>query len=154
MTCEVRLMRVVGLPAILDGRHIGYVEQAALSGRARELQGVVIRRGLGGARWIGRQGIALVGDVSLVLRCKPGRMPREQEAPPSRVTDGSGLMLGRVTDAWIHPETLEVTALEVTLGLCEDLLRGRLRVRHWDVQPGDDGRGQIMIGRREWEVLR
>ena len=152
MTCEFRLNRVVGLPVILGERRVGHVERVALTPQARQLRGLVIRNGLGGARWVPREGVSVLGDVSLVLREAPGRMPSEAPEVPRRVTDGSGLTLGRVTDAWIRPDTLEVTALEITLGLLEDLLHGRLRLRDWAVQPGPDGNPQILIGRREWEV--
>ncbi|MBQ2954700.1 MAG: hypothetical protein IJE07_14310 [Clostridia bacterium] len=152
MTCEIRLNRVLGLPAILGEKRVGHVERVGLNPQARQLQGVVIRHGLGGAKWAPRQSVAVLGDVSLVLREAPGRLPPEEPAPPRRVTDGSGLTLGRVTDAWICPDTMEITALEVTLGLCEDLLRGRLRLREWAVQPGPDGELQILMGRNGWEV--
>lgn len=153
MTCEMRLMRVLGLPAILGERRMGHVERAALDLKGRKLRGMVIRRGLGGARWVGREDVQVLGDVSLVLQRTPGRLPRDLEAAPGRVSDESGLTLGRVTDAWLRPDTMEVTALEVTLGPLEDLRRGRLRVRDWGVQPGPDGEMQVLIGRREWEVL-
>ncbi len=153
MTCEVRLMRVLGLPAILGERRVGHVERTAPDVRERRLQGLVIRRGLGGARWVSREGVQVLGDVSLVLRRMPERLPKTMEAAPTRVTDENGLTLGRVTDAWIRPDTLEITALEVTLGLCEDLRHGRLRVRDWAVQPGLDGEMRVLIDRREWEVL-
>lgn len=154
MTCELRLNRVVGLPAILGEKRMGHVERTALTPQARQLQGLVIRRGLGGARWVSRENVAVLGDVSLVLKEAPGPLPRQIAAAATRVTDGSGLTLGRVTDAWIRPDTLEVTALEITLGLCEDLLRGRLRLRQWAVQPGPDGCPQILIEQRGWEVLQ
>lgn len=152
MTCEIRLNRVVGLPAILGEKRVGHVERAALTPQARQLQGLVIRRGLGGARWVSRENVAVLGDVSLVLKDAPGPLPRDMAAMVTRVTNGSGLTLGRVTDAWLRPDTLEVTALEITLGLCEDLLHGRLRLREWAIQTGADGCPQILIRPKEGEV--
>lgn len=153
MTCEVRLMRIVGLPAILGERLVGHVERATLEADGRRLRGLMIRRGLGGARWISRDSVSVVGDVSVVLKDTPVKPPRDADFSLQRVTDESGLTLGRVTDAWLRPDTMEITALEVTLGLFEDLTRGRLRVQNWAVQPGSDGNAQVLIGRREWEVL-
>ena len=152
MTCEMRLIRVLGLPAILGERQVGRVERAALDPQGRRLQGMLIRRGLGSARWVSRESVSVLGNVSVVLRSAPVRPPREGCFSPGRVTDESGLNLGRVTDAWLSPETLCVTALEVSLGPCEDLTRGRLRVRDWAVQTGPGGESQVLIGRREWEV--
>lgn len=152
MTCEIRLARVLGLPAILGERLMGRVERASLDVQGRQLKGLMIRRGLGGAKWVGRDGVSVLGDVSVVLKSAPERPPKEAEVPLGRVMDESGLTLGRVTDAWLRPQTLEVTALEVTLGPLEDLRRGRLRVRDWAVQTGADGERQVLIGRGEWEV--
>ena len=152
MTCEIRLQRVLGLPVILGEKQVGCVERAALEADGRRLRGLVIRRGMGGARWVSREGVKVLGDVSVVLSAPPDRPPKEAHAPPSRVTDESGLTLGRVTDAWIDPDTMAVTAIEVTLGPVEDLRRGRLQIRRWALQKGCDGEMQVLIRRREWEV--
>ena len=151
MTCEVRLTRALGLPAIWSGRLVGHVERGALSPDGRVLSGFVIRRGLGGARWVSREAVQVLGEVSVVLRDAPVRLPGSIGDTPHRVADESGLTLGRVTDAWLRPDTLTTTALEVTLGPIEDLRRGRLRVRRWALQSGSDG--TLLIGRNEWEVL-
>ena len=100
MTCELRLTRVIGLPVILGQRLAGHVERARLTPDGRQLAGLVIRRGLGGARWVSRETICVLGDVSVVLRGAPTRLSGESAAPPHRVTDESGLTLGmyRVLD--------------------------------------------------------
>ena len=152
MTCEIRLTQVVGLPVILGEHRAGHVERAMLTPDGRQLSGLVIRRGLGSARWIGRDGISVLGEVSVVVQSAPERLSRIPADAPRRVSDAGGLTLGRVTDAWLRPDTLQTTALEVTLGPIEDLRRGRLRVRRWTTQTGGSGAGQILIGREEWEV--
>ena len=149
----MRLQRVLGLPVILGQKRIGHVERVALDEQGKQVRGVVIRHGIGPRRWACRESVQVLGDVSLVLHRTPVRMPRDTEDAPHRVTDESGLTLGRVTDAWLQADTLGVSALEVTLGPCEDLLRGRLRVHGWTIQPAPDGTLQVMISRREWEVL-
>lgn len=151
MTCEIRLTRAVGLPVILGERLVGHVERAALTPDGRHLSGLVIRRGMGGARWVSREMISILGNVSVVLQQAPTHLPKDAGTPPYRVTDETGLTLGRVTDAWLRADTLETAALEVSLGPIEDLRRGRLRVRRWDAQAGNSC--QIRIGRNEWEVL-
>ncbi len=156
MTCEVRLGRVLGLPAVLGEKMIGHVERAALDPEGRRLRGLVIRRGLGSAKWVSREGVSVLGDVSVVLRGLPERPPRNAAFSLGPVKDESGLTLGRVTDVWLGAETLDITALEVTLGPIEDLRRGRIRVREWAIQPAcrmQPGRMPILIGRQEWEVL-
>ena len=150
MTCDVRLGRILGLPAVCGERVVGHVERAVPDEKGQRLQGLIIRRGLGGAKWAPRSGIAVLGDVSVILGERPGRLPKGNDAVLGAVKDESGLTLGRVTDLWIRPETLEITALEVTLGLLEDVLSGRRRISRWTVQPGEDG-AQVLIPRDEWE---
>jgi len=152
MTSDIRLGRVLGLPAILGEKRLGHVEKAVLEGNGRRLRGLMIRRGLGSARWVGREGVGVLGDVSVILGRAPGRPPRDTDFTLTTVKDESGLTLGRVTDLWISPETLAVTALEVTLGPLEDLRAGRLRIRSWVVQSGDDGAAQVLIPRKEWNA--
>lgn len=152
MTCDVRLGRVLGLPAVLGEKMLGHVERAVLEEDGRRLRGLVIRRGIGGAKWIGRETIGVLGDVSVIAVSAPGRLPRNADFGLQAVRDESGLTLGRVTDVWISPETYDVTALEVTLGLTEDLLRGRRKVRQWTVQPGAGDGPLVLIPREEWEV--
>lgn len=154
MTSDVRLGRIVGLPAVLGGKLLGHVERAVLTGDGTHLRGLVIRRGLGSARWAGRGDIGVIGDVSVILGQRPARLPRDTDFALSTVKDESGLTLGRVTDVWISPESLAVTALEVTLGLYEELRSGRLTVRRWAVQPDDGDGAQVLIPREEWEVTQ
>lgn len=153
MTCDVRLGRILGLPAIHGEKLAGHVERAVLDREGRELRGLMLRRGLFGTRWIGRDGVGVLGDVSVILSRAPCRPPKDTGFSLRTVKDESGLTLGRVTDVWLSPETLAVTALEVTLGLVEELRSGRLRVQNWTVQPDDEGTAQVLIRRQEWEVL-
>lgn len=150
MTCDVRLGRILGLPAVCGERVVGHVERAVPDEQGTRLMGLVIRRGLGSAKWADRSAISVLGDVSVILRSRPGRVPRGSSMLLSTVKDESGLTLGRITDWWISPETLDVTALEITLGLMEELCTGRLRVKRWSVQPGEEG-AQVLIPREEWE---
>ena len=150
MTCDVRLGRILGLPAVCGARVVGRVERAVPDETGRHVEGFIIRRGLGGAKFVRRSAVQVLGDVSLILREKPGRVPRGSEIALRTVKDEGGLTLGRVTDWWISREALDITALEVTLGLTEDLLSGRRTVHQWAVQPGEDGM-QVLIPREEWE---
>ncbi len=151
MTCDVRLGRILGLPAICGERVVGHVERAVPDEAGRRLTGLVIRRGLGGAKWAGCSDITVLGDVSVILGARPGRVPKGSATALNAVRDESGLALGRVTDLWISPETFDITALEITLGLLEDLRTGRRKVRQWTVQSSDEG-PQVLIPRNEWEV--
>lgn len=152
-TCEVRLGRILGLPAVMGARVMGHVERAIPDETGKHLTGFVIRRGLGGAKWADAGTIEVLGDVSLILRSRPERHHREKAYAISAVKDESGLTLGRVTDWWISRDTLDITALEISLGPIEDLRRGRRTIRSWTTQPGDDGL-QVLIPRSAWEEVK
>ena len=147
----VRLGRILGLPAVCGERVVGHVERAVPDETGQHLQGFIIRRGLGSAKWADRSAVTVLGDVSVILERRPGRVPKSCNIALSAVKDESGLTLGRVTDLWISRDGLDITALEVTLGLLEDLRSGRRRVLKWAVQPTEDGM-QVIIPREAWEL--
>lgn len=138
-----RLGSIVGLPAALNGRMVGRVEQTVLTPDGHALRGLVVRHGLGGARWVDAESIAVMGNVSVILKCKPTHLPRDADFTLSGVKDTGGLNLGRVTDAYVNPDTLQVTALEISLGLVEEITLGRMLVRQFVVCP--DEPGQVLI---------
>lgn len=149
MTCDVRLGRIVGLPAVCGEKVVGHVERAVPDAGGRTLRGLVIRRGLGSAKWADRSAIAVLGDVSVILEARPGRVPRGRSAVLGAVKDESGLTLGRVTDLWVNPETFAITAMEISLGWMEEMRGGRRIIRRWTIQPGQET--QVLIPREEWE---
>ena len=142
MTCERRLSRLLGLPVIYSGQIIGHVERTVSEPQGHALQGIVLRRGLGSARWARLEGIDVLGEVSVILARKPQRLPRSADFALGHVRDSGGMTLGWVTDVLFDPESGEFSALEITLGPTEELLGGRYLTRDWTVQPQD---GQVMI---------
>lgn len=146
----VRLGRILGLPAVCGERVVGHVERAVPDESGQRVTGFIIRRGLGGAKWADRSAVTVLGDVSVILKEKPGRVPKGSCLNLSAVKDEGGLTLGRVTDWWIRRESLDIAALEVTLGPLEDLRSGRRTVHTWAVQPGEEG-ATVLIPREEWE---
>lgn len=142
MTSDVRLNSVLGLPVILRGRMVGRVERAVVTADGRSLRGLTIRRGLGGARWAGCEHIVVLGEVSVIIDSDPARLPRDADFDLGTVKDTGGMPLGWVTDVFLNPATYRVTGLELTLGLMEELLGGRLIARSWTVVPGT---GQVLV---------
>ena len=142
MTSEIRLNGVLGLPVILRGRMVGRVERAVVTADGRSLRGLAIRRGLGGAKWVETRSIAVLGEVSVIVDGEPTRLPHEADFSLRMVKDTAGMTLGWVTDVLLNPETFHVTGLELTLGLMEELLGGRLIARSWTVVPGTN---QVLV---------
>lgn len=121
----VRLGSVTGLPVVCGGRMLGRVEQSILTPSGKSLRGMVIRKGMGGAKWLENDQILVIGGVSVLARGPAGKLPKDADFSLTSVKDASGLRLGRVTDVFLNPETRRVTALEVSLGLVEELRHGR-----------------------------
>ena len=141
----IRLGSLVGFPAVLEGRMVGRVEQTVLTQDGRSLRGLVIRHGMGSAKWAGCERICLLGEVSVILRGRPGRMPEGAGFALQRVKDADGLILGVVTDAYVNPCTFRVTALEISLGLVEELTCGRMLARSFAVSPAPAEPGQVIL---------
>ena len=116
---------MIGLPVIRGGKTVGLLEQAVLEESGKKLRGIIIREGLGGAKWVDRENIQTIGGVSVLVSGDLKKPPKEAGFRLGRVQDTSGIRLGTVTDALINPETLEVEALEISNGPLDDLLHGR-----------------------------
>ncbi len=147
---SVRMGSLAGLPVILAGQARCRVERPVLEKDGKRLRGLVVRRGLGGARWVGREAIELIGQVSVIVRVRPMRLPPDTDFALGSVRDATGLTLGRVTDAWLNPETLRVEALEIVPGLVEALLSGPLRCDRFAVCPCREEPGRVMIPGGLW----
>lgn len=110
------LNRLTGLPVVWRDQQMGYVERAVADVRHMCLDGVVVRRGFGSARWAPRDAILLAGRQSVVLRNRPVRMPDEEANALRRAVLTSGCCVGEVSDVVIHGDTLRIAALEVSQG--------------------------------------
>ena len=110
------LNRLIGMPVVWEDRQLGYVERGVTDAAARRLRGVVVRRGIGAAKWIPSQAMKLVGSRCVLLRSGPQSMPEEQQAQPMQVCLTSGERLGQVTDGLLNGLTFRVLALEVSPG--------------------------------------
>ncbi len=141
----IRLSSITGLPVVYDGRMLGQVEQAVLTPDGRMLRGLVIRRGFGTARWLAREDVQVLGQVTVIAGRAPGRSPRDANFTLGCVRDTAGLDLGRVTDVYLLPESGRVAALEITLGPVEELRCGRMLARTFAVCPTPDEAGQVLI---------
>lgn len=147
---EIRLSALVGLPVVLEGKSIGRVEQPVLTPDGHALRGLVVRRGLGGARWLNAEELRVAGSVSVVANEKPGKVPEGADFALHAVRDTSGLNLGVVTDVWLEPASLRVAALEILLGLIEALTCGPLRCERFAVSPEGPDQGLVLLPQDAW----
>lgn len=110
------LNRIAGMPVIWQDRQIGCVERAIADASARRLRGLVIRKGIGTARWLPAGSVRLIGRRCVLAGAKP-------EALPDGLTDvmmqaylTTGERAGQVSDALFSGLTLQLVALEITPG--------------------------------------
>lgn len=141
----IRLSGLMGLPVVLSGRVVGCVERGVLTRDGRRLRGLILRRGLGAARWTPEENVVLLGTVSVIIDRRPGRVPPDADFAFTLVKDTSGLCLGHVTDVWIDPVTRRSGALEVSLGPVETLNCGRLLAHTFRASPAPDDPGQVLV---------
>ena len=132
------LKKMIGLPVIMNGKSAGSVMRGVLAEDGRSLRGIVMRGGLRGARWLPREQISLIGQVSVIADGKPRRVPKDAAYRLFRVTDPEGARLGVVTDALLNEETLRVAALEISGGPVDDLIDGRWYATAFHVQPNGE----------------
>ena len=141
---------MIGMPVIINGKGAGSVVKGVLTQDGRSLRGVIVRNGLWGSRWLPREKIHLIGQLSLLAEGKPEKVPKDANYRLFRVADSNGMRLGVVTDALIHEETMRVSALEISAGPLDDLMDGRWFATAYHVQPhGDMGHVTIAGWRKE-----
>lgn len=144
------LKRMIGMPVIMDGKAAGSVLRGVLTEDGRGLQGIVMRGGLKGARWLPREQISLIGELSIIGSGKTCKVPRAAQYRLFRVSDTEGARLGIVTDALLNEETMRVAALEISSGPLDDLTDGRWYATAYTVQShGDTGHVTIPSPKEE-----
>lgn len=122
---------LIGMPVVVNSRRIGRVVQAQLSEDLSSLAGIWIDAGIRGTRFIPSDSLAMVGHIAIMAddTGKRGQMKREQLFRRAVCTDGR--RLGAITGAEIDELSFRVEALEVSRGVWDDLLRGRMLTRRF-----------------------
>ena len=116
------LRRLVGMPVIWQDRQLGFVEQALPDGRMCALGGLMVRRGISGAKWCPAEEIAVLGTECVVISSRPRNMPpwKPQSALSACLTTGQ--CIGEVTDAILRDGSANFAALEISPGAFYRLL--------------------------------
>lgn len=110
------LNRIAGMPVIWQDRQIGCVERAIADASARRLRGLVIRKGIGQARWLPSSSVRLVGRTCVLAGAKPEPLPDGLTDSALQAYLTTGERAGLVSDALFSGLTLRLVALEVTPG--------------------------------------
>lgn len=110
------LNRLIGTPAVWQDRRVGLVENAEADWKSGTLGGVLVRKGLGGARWVPGEEILLAGERCIVLHAKPGRLPPSRSQGFGHAFLSTGESAGEVTDVFLLGDSLRIAALEISPG--------------------------------------
>ena len=130
-----KIRNLIGMPVICRRQKIGRLVQAELSPDLKQLEGIWVDRGLRGTRYIPAEHVGTIGQVA-VLADNRGKRRRCSTSPLLyRAVTTDGLRIGAVVGAEIDELSFLVGALEVTLGLWDDLYAGRLRAERYTADP-------------------
>ena len=146
---EKSLRSLGSLPVLCAGRRIGRVAQASLSDDLRRLEGLWVDAGLCGSRFIGAEAIEVLGEVSVTVDAPGQRRRMREKALFRRVITTGGARLGAVVDAAVDAMTFQVAGLIVSTGYWDDLVRGRLMIRHFAASPEGEVIADLHAGEEE-----
>lgn len=136
-----RANRLIGLPVIHNAQRVGNVLSAPLERDGHALAGIVVQGGLHSPRFISREHITLLGNMSVMVDTQPRERP-PVFCRPGRVRDTGGLRVGWATDIRLNERTLFVDAIEVSFGPIDDMLYGRRWMQDFTL---DSVSGDIVI---------
>ena len=132
------LRGLAGMPVVCGRRKIGLLLRGELTKDLRQLEGIWVSEGLKGTRYIPVEGLEILGQVA-VLAEENGKRGKPLTKPLlMRAVSTDGQRLGAITGAEIDEVSFAVTALELSAGLWDDLLRGRQRVTRYTVNRDRD----------------
>ncbi|MDD3335325.1 MAG: hypothetical protein PHI98_07385 [Eubacteriales bacterium] len=110
------LNRLIGMPVVWQDQQLGYVERGVTDENARRLRGVVIRRGIGAARWVPARALKLVGQRCVLVSQQPESIPEHIDMEMRQVFLTTGERIGQVSDAVLGGMSLRLMALEISQG--------------------------------------
>ena len=106
--------RLIGMPVLLQNRKLGYVEHAYAG--QEKLEGIVIRHGIGSARWLPAEDILEMRRECVVASCKPSALPQLCPKRADRACGTDGRWVGEVSDWILFNNSPRFAAVEVSPG--------------------------------------
>lgn len=123
-----KLRALIGLPVVVNNRRFGRVVQVELSEDLTRMNGIWMDAGLKGTRFIPAESLCMLGKVA-VMADDPGKRLRCRTPPLFlRAVGTDGSRTGAITGAEIDELSFRVESLELSCGLWDDLLNGRMRI--------------------------
>ena len=126
-----KLRALIGMPVVCRNRRIGRLIQPELDAGLTRLKGIWVGTGLRGTRYIPAESLAMLGQIA-ILADDAGARGHSAPAPLfQRAVSTDGQRLGAITGAEIDELSFNVTSLELSCGLWDDLLYKRRRVERY-----------------------
>jgi len=139
------LRQLEGLPVVWQDRLVGFVERGVPDKNARILEGLILRKGIGSAKWADAVSISVVGKKCILLREKPKHLSG-RAAPELRLAYmTTGQRIGPVTDGILSRTSLRLLALEISPGPIHHLQGKSAYAREYCVIGEGLRKGQAMI---------
>lgn len=124
-----RIRTLIGLPVIMNEKRIGRVIRCQLSQDLTRLEGIWIAAVFFGARFIPCEDLCVIGQVSIVSDSHGQRRKPCNASLFRRAIGTDGSRIGAITGAEIDELSFRVDALELSRGIWDDLLGGRILVK-------------------------
>lgn len=140
------LNQLTGLPVVWQGKVAGHVDHGVIDPQSSRLKGLIVRHGLGAAKWVPSQGIEWIGRDCILSRMRPAAQPESLPSAFRRIYLTNGSLLGQVTDVLLRLENHRVVALEVSESLTERLLGRRRYAVEYRLQTDGREAGKAIAG--------
>lgn len=127
------LRALTGMPVVCESHRIGRLLRAELTEDLRQLEGIWVAAGPRGTRYIPAEALEMLGQVAVMTEDGGRRRRMRPKSLLMRAVSTDGRRLGAITGAEIDEVSFAVTALELSAGVWDDLLRGRQRVTRYTV---------------------
>lgn len=128
-----KISAMIGMPVVCRSRKIGIMIQADISEDLKRLTGIWVDSGLRGTRYISAEDLELLG-IHSIISDSCGRRKHLTSSPMfHRAVSTDGRRMGAVTGAEIDEISLSVESLELSTGMLDDLVNGRLRIQSFTV---------------------
>ncbi len=137
-----KLRNLTGMPVLCNGRKLGRLVQAELSGDLRRMEGIWVDCGLKGTRYITADHLSMIGEMAVHSDDRGVRRRCKGEKLLLRAIGTDGARIGAAVGAEIDELSFLVTALEITHGFWDDLYAGRSRSEVFHLC---EGKNEVMI---------
>ncbi len=145
---------LVGLPVVFRGEQIGQVERCVADQEAAFLRGLIVRHGMGGAKWVPSRLVDTMGRQCILVRGRPEAMPGWVPEEPKLLYLTNGQLAGEITDVVLTEPDWRMVALEVSAGLLQRLTGRRMYATEYHIrQSGGRCREAVASGLVSWAEM-